>query len=227
MTTEESFLYVRLNSYKRLLNRTHQFIKESLGKVVNPYVACSFGKDSNVMLHLVLCHKPNIPIVFLSYPETDLIDNYPEVISAWGNLNLYRLCVNADILDEVNEKDILPAWAKKNGYDSAFVGLRRQESVARRITIAKYGPFAKFLNEQTRICPLADWTTKDIAAYTVVNQLPVLNTYQYEGFQERTVSGIAGEERGFRTMQLRRLKTYNINRYNALLITYPELANYV
>jgi 3'-phosphoadenosine 5'-phosphosulfate sulfotransferase (PAPS reductase)/FAD synthetase len=53
-----------------LFDATRAFIKEQLELLANPCVACSFGKDSMVMLHLILEHKPDIPVVYIEqFPD--------------------------------------------------------------------------------------------------------------------------------------------------------------
>jgi len=227
ITEKEALLYAKMPAFKNLLIRTSEFIRTALVKVKNPYVACSFGKDSSVMLHLIRFENPNIQVVFVEYEETVLLDNYEDVIRQWGDINLYRLFVQSEIDDEVNEKDILPEWASKNGYDAAFVGIRSEESKGRRISIKKHGKIYTAKTGQTRICPLADWKIKDIAAYCYTYQLPLLESYVKSGISERTTTGITGEEYGFRKAQLLRLKQNNISKYNILLSTYPKLAIYV
>ena len=219
-------LWERNYNYRKLLRQTQYFIADALHKVSRPYIACSFGKDSSVMLHLIMQENPNISVAFVEYPETCLLDNYEEVIGSWKCKNLHRIFINADIEASVNEKDILPAWAIKNGFDAAFVGIRKEESKGRRITLRMLGKMYTAKNGQTRICPLSDWTLKDIAAYTYVNDIPLLNTYKQHGIMQRTTTGLADDIYGFREAQLLRLKQADITKYNLLLNQYQNLARY-
>lgn len=45
---QKGLLYAQMPEHKYLVNKTKKFIKWSLEQVNNPYVACSFGKDSAV-----------------------------------------------------------------------------------------------------------------------------------------------------------------------------------
>lgn len=226
MKEKEAFVYAKMPFYKRLLDKTLAFSGLAINNVENPFVSCSFGKDSAVMLDILLKFKPSIQVVFVEYPETNLIDNYDETIKKWGNINLKRIMVDCEIEDEINEGGILNDFAISNKFDSSFQGLRMAESNGRRISIKKHGKIAKFKNGLTRICPLADWSWKDIATYCVLNKLPTLSVYSKIGFEERTVSGVAGKEYGFREAQLARLRQYDIFRFNNLLRQYPQLAKY-
>jgi hypothetical protein len=48
-----------------LFRKTHDFIQEQLDSTTNPCVACSFGKDSTVVLDIVRHIQPRIPVVYV------------------------------------------------------------------------------------------------------------------------------------------------------------------
>lgn len=216
-------LYIRLKSFQYLLSKTNRFIAWSLTQVNNPYVACSFGKDSAVMLHLVLQHNPNVKVVFVRRIETDLIDNYAETIARWGNLNLEELSYKG-WLEHGEGRGIAFATQRLYEHDSFFVGLRKDESAGRRISLSTHGKF--YLNSagKYRICPMADWKTSDIAAYCLHNELPILNKYLVEGFQTRTTAAIPSK---FPQESLASLKQRDINAFNQLLKLLPDARFYI
>lgn len=222
MDQRTALLYAQLKQFKYLVSKTSGFIRWALERVENPYVACSFGKDSAVMLHLVLQQRPDIPVVFVRRIETDLIDNYQETIAKWGNINLQQLTVLGWIETGLKNRTVSTATSNLD-YDSYFVGLRKDESVARRITIKTAGMFYKMKEGKTRICPMADWSTNDIAAYCLSNYLPILSKYINEGFEARTTSGIP---RKFANESLQSLKNRDIESYNKLLKLLPDARYY-
>ena len=83
--------------------------------------------------------------------ETEFIDNYDEVINQWGPLNLQQVELNRNTInDRVKDRyDV-----SDTDYDSYFIGLRKDESVARRITLKKLGMFYKNKQGLVRISPL-------------------------------------------------------------------------
>ena len=218
MDERTGLMYAKLHQFKVLKNRTAGFIKWALTKVDNPYVACSFGKDSAVMLHLVLQEMPQVPVIFVRRIETDLVDNYAEVISDWGEINLRQLTV-AGWLETGSTKRTVSTATSGLEYDSYFVGLRKEESAARRITLSKTGKFYKMKEGKYRICPMAEWTTNDIAAYCIANKIPTLSKYKNEGFEARTTSGIP---RKFAFESMQSLKNRDIESYNKLLKILPD-----
>lgn len=227
MDKKSALLYAQLKPYKALVNKTSGFIKWALKQVENPYVACSFGKDSSVMLHLILNHAPNIPVRFASHPETSLLDNYQGVIELWVDrygINYQEIfCHGGLIKVRHHQRNMLDALHEN--WDSFFVGIRKQESVGRRISLKKYGMFHKLKSTgRVKISPLADWTEKEISAYTISNNLPVLEKYKKEGFSARTTSGIP---RTNIEESLMSLKSRDIESFNKLCKLYPDAGEYV
>lgn len=212
-------LYAQMPEYKFLVNKTISFIRWALTKVNNPYLACSFGKDSSVMLHMVFNQYPNIIVKFLGKTETDLIDDYKGIIEWWRQRNV--------LVERITYKGWLEGGTRKgiannmqaDEHDGFFVGIRKEESVGRRITLKKDGKLFKMKDGKTRIAPLADWTTKDIAAYMVANNLPVLGAYKREGFEARTTSNIPSK---YPHEAIARLKDADITSYNQLLKIFPD-----
>lgn len=225
---KEAKIYATMPQHRALVNKTRGFIRWALARVNNPYLACSFGKDSAAMLHMVMLENQNIPVIYVEYEESEMIDNYEDVISRWNLQNLKRIFVHCNSIDtDVNEKDIIPNYAISSGFDSGFVGIRSSESNGRRITLKKNGMFYDSKNEIIRICPLKDWSNWDSAAYCVSNNLPTLSTYLKYGFDSRTVNGLSNSDYSFRENQLRALKNRDITQFNILLSRYPILSKYV
>lgn len=229
MDRKAALLYAQLNQFKNLVKWTHEFIEYSLRKVKSPYLACSFGKDSIVMLHLVLKHCPEIPVLWVTFKETRMINNYDEVVQWWlsnYNLNLTELSVKVDVNSEYDDKQAMFRHAKRNGYDSGFVGIRKEESKWRKYAIDRYGKLHKQVSGLTRIAPLSVWKFEDIAAYIISNDLKCLESYEQEGFRSRTATGIPNDEWDFRSALIGRIKRSSISKYNELIAMSPELKKY-
>ena len=219
-------LWARNGGYKRRLEKTKEHIKQCLKTCPNNYVSCSFGKDSTVLLHLVLQEKKDVQARFISWPETKYIDNYDEVIKEWESLgvDILELKLTRETLDE----KVKDRWLKlaKNASGS-FVGLRASESKGRRITLRANGTIYKNKKGFYRLCPLAWWQDMDIAAYVVENSLPTLNTYKKKGFGSRTSSRIPRSDFFIREEYLNNLKINNPTAFFAIKNIYPEVDNYV
>lgn len=207
--------------YKFLVRKTSSFISWALKQVQNPYVACSFGKDSAVMLHLIRQINPDIQVRFIRWKnETEHIDNYDEVISKWGKLNLEQIELSRETLSDKRAERY-----QTSGYDSYFIGLRQQESTGRRITLKKDGKFYKTMAGIIRIAPLSIWKDEDIAAYVFSHDLPILNSYLSDGITTRTASRIPRSDYGIRESFVVKLKHRDLQAYQKLVMLFPELRN--
>jgi phosphoadenosine phosphosulfate reductase len=197
---EYFLLYSHLNKFVNKLMRTEKFIQNMLKKY-NPYVAFSGGKDSWVVLHIILKYRPDIPIMFANsgneYPDTLNFINY---VTDKYNLNLYEIEVSESMTDIYNKvgayqfKSTDETWAnlepkrvliyepademKKMGYDSVIMGLRSDESKGRAYNTKKNGAeyFCKY-DDIIHLNPMAYWNIDDIWAYIVQCGIPYNKIY--------------------------------------------------
>ena len=147
------------------LKYTEKLIQKSLEEYKNPCVACSFGKDSTLVLYLVRKYKPDIPVVFnntgVEYPETLQFRDF--LVKEW-DLNFYETKPIKTFWQCVKEYG-LPGlkWArgsqgkkeprccyylkerpayllyKKEGIDATYTGLSYDESYGRKWLFIWYG----------------------------------------------------------------------------------------
>lgn len=218
MEKQIALLYARTGEFKYLTTKTERFIGWALRQVEKPYVACSFGKDSAVMLHMILKQRPDIKVRFIRWKnETELIDNFDEIIGQWGIMNLDQIEFSRE-----NLSDKRTDRYDTDEYDSYFIGLRESESTARRITLKANGRFYKNKAGLVRISPLSQWKDNHIAAYVFSNELPILNSYLKHGIKSRTASRIPRADYGIRNAFLLNLKQRDANAYNKLLTIFPD-----
>lgn len=225
---ENSFQSFELNSklkrYKSLVQKTKKFIANSLRQVEKPYLACSFGKDSSVMLHLVLQYDSAISVRFATHPETNFLDSYADVVPWWTDnykINLQDIYCEGGLLkvkhdqrNKLNEGD----------WDSFFVGIRAEESFGRKISLRKHGQFHRLKAGRIKICPMAWWKEIDIGTYLYRNNIPVLDKYKHYGIGARTTSGIA---RTHIAENLQSVRDMDSARFNQLCELYPDARFYV
>lgn len=224
MRLREAELIVKTNEYQYRVRKTHEFIQQALERAPSPYVACSFGKDSSVMLHLTLVHSPDIPVRFATHPETNLLDDYERVVGWWvenHKINLEEVfCDGGFVKVKHHQRDRL----SEGEYLSFFVGIRAEESKGRRISLKVHGQYHLLKNGKTKISPMAWWKEKEIAAYMLVNDLPMLDKYSFEGVSARTTSGIA---RTHLRETLTSLRSRDITRFNQLIKLFPDAAEFI
>jgi phosphoadenosine phosphosulfate reductase len=156
----------QFKSYEEKLEVAHDAIREALKQSKRPCVAFSGGKNSLVVLHLVLQRKPDVKVVFnntgVEYPET--VKFVRQIAKEW-NLNFHEIKPKISFWKIVKKygfpkpsryrKDKEPMCCRllktqptaefyiKQHIDCYFTGISAFESRARLVRIAKYGLVTK------------------------------------------------------------------------------------
>jgi len=174
--TEKMFMiHTQLEEYHKHLLEAEQIIQEVLLKSKKPYVAFSGGKDSTVLLHLVLQQAPDITVFHFIWPENIM----PKVIEREVMVNLRKIGAKNIICRTERENTRGSGFfasiseLSKQGYDVSFIGLRKEESCRRKMRI-KNNSFYTSIRE---IYPIQDWTWKDVWGYIIQHHLPYPSVY--------------------------------------------------
>lgn len=221
---KEAKLHARLPIFSRRVNEAQSIVEQTLEMCRAPFVACSFGKDSAALLHLVMQARPEIEARFIRWPETHLLDDYDHVIAAWREMGarITILDLTRATLDE-RTPGRWDALRDVAAMDGQFVGLRADESKARSITLGVHGKLYRTAAGYWRSCPLASWSTADVAAYIVKHDVPTLRTYVKHGFESRTSSRIPRAAHSIREQALQRLREDDPAAYQMLRVMFPEM----
>jgi 3'-phosphoadenosine 5'-phosphosulfate sulfotransferase (PAPS reductase)/FAD synthetase len=188
MTAEwrETFrLWSRTEQHTRALHEARAIIERALESVQKPYIAYSGGKDSTVMAHLVLQHAPDTMVLHWDYGRAFIPETiHHEIVHNARRLGARNLRIETsplyaklgrhaqNVLGRHMIGKLLPQLAAE-GYDLAFVGLRKQESPKRARRLRTDKP----LSVIPECHPLADWDWRDVWAYIVAHKLPYLSLY--------------------------------------------------
>ncbi len=249
---EQDLLYSKLPVFKRRVVRAQEIIKQGLEKSSNPYVSFSGGKDSEVVLHLVLQQRPDIKVIYINqgaeYPETrEFIDRIKE---EWG-INLLET-EGPNVLDVMEEYGAHGAKATKEykpgeigwqvfyeplfkkldelGLDAVFMGLRKEENLHRLYSLTRRGEVAWCKYDETwHINPIANWKVEDVWAYITSNDLPYNSIYYKNRFRPRNdirVSPFAGDTYATYGKFLE-LKYYHPDIFTELVKRFPNIKAYV
>ncbi|UCC39693.1 MAG: phosphoadenosine phosphosulfate reductase family protein [Candidatus Aminicenantes bacterium] len=202
------------NSLDKKIKKAAALIKNSLKKHENPVVACSFGKDSMVVLHMVRQFESDIPVMFnntlVEYPDTyrfknlmskewnlNIIETKPSKTFWWivenygfplftrkGHKDASKNCCR--YLKEYPIAKIL----RKYKFDLYFTGLSRHESRLREFSAKRYGNYFYSKTQKHWKChPIQDWTEEDVWNYHNLYHIPHNGVYDKkspDGFILRT-----------------------------------------
>lgn len=234
--------HAMLPLYLRKIEVALRLIAVALEQSTNPYVAWSVGgKDSTVMLHLI-AKKTYDAIearVLVSGETRYIFPEFDEIIT-WWQRNFPQIIITLIEVDRVwdgensnfyNQRkagrgDILKLLPTSD-HDLVFLGLRDEESNRRRHANAQ-GLLRQYAHSRPKnlrdmyVCtPIARFSTRDIATYSIQNNLPVFNIYHELGFEQRTTLRLTGD--AVRRLAFQRLRITAPDKYNILLQRFPEL----
>jgi phosphoadenosine phosphosulfate reductase len=193
-------------TFRLKIKEAKTLVKRVLAENEKPVVACSFGKNSMVVLHMVRLFNPDIHVLFndtlMEFPDTykfkklisgkwklKLIETKPTKTFWWvvenygfplfsrkGHKDSSKNCCR--YLKEYPIEKIL----RKYKFDLYFTGLSRHESRLREFSAKKYGNyFYSKRNKHWKCHPIQDWTSDDVWEYHKIYKLP------HNSFYDRTV----------------------------------------
>lgn len=182
---------------------SEQVILNALKSHKYPYVACSWGKDSIVMLHLIRKFCKDITVVFnntmVEYPETYKYRD--RMLQEWKIKNYYETKPIKDFwrcvkeygypkLRSSNQGNTTPQCckylkdypakklSKEKGFDCAFIGILGEESMQRRLLFIKHG-YHYFVKKENihKVQPIIIWKDEDIYEYVRIKRIPMNQIY--------------------------------------------------
>jgi 3'-phosphoadenosine 5'-phosphosulfate sulfotransferase (PAPS reductase)/FAD synthetase len=185
-TWRETFqLWSRTEQHTRALHEARAIIERALESAQKPYIAYSGGKDSTVMAHLVLQYAPDTMVLHWDYGRAFVPEPIQrEILRNARLIGVRNLRIETsplyaklgrraqNVLGRHLIGRLLPQLAQE-GYDLAFVGLRKQESPKRKRRIRAGKP----LSTIPECYPLQNWDWRDVWAYIVTHKLPYLSLY--------------------------------------------------
>ena len=173
---------MRIKTLLSKIKESTEIIQEAVDKYPKIIVACSFGKDSMVVLHLTRRINPLLPVftIMTQYkPQETFV--YKDMLSQLWGLNIKEYSSLERVPLSLSETDpdeccrilkVEPTKRALEGYDAWITGLRRTEGRTR----TDYMPVEE--SEQiVKINPILDWEEVDIWKYMAINSIPVHSWY--------------------------------------------------
>lgn len=194
--TRKSFMmWSKTAEYKNKVREANNIIRDCYRQFKHPYLAYSGGKDSIAMLHLVLQVDPDISVWLWDHGPYLMPRKYQRFIEESARLQGVK-DENLFIRTSLQLNSPYARWdymrwyhtffktiselAEKEDWDSVFLGIRREESGARKVRARK--PFNYTIDPKIPQCyPLHEWTWRDVWACIISNNLPYLEHYDKYG----------------------------------------------
>lgn len=201
---EKYLLAARFPAFKRKIESSILTIQKALTCPGKWMISYSSGKDSTVLLDLLIragwqgigfhciCSEYEDPPENQTQTEkarqmygTDIRN-----IHCYGEYDAWREAGHffCDPITDIEKKTAHKAntefkkasanFMLENSISNIFMGLTKEESKARRISLSMRGNlYYSKMRKGWTCCPLANWTATDIWAYIVANNLPYLSVY--------------------------------------------------
>ena len=163
-------------------------IAEAVAAARAPCITSSFQAECVVLTHLLLEHRPDLPVLFLDtfHHFAQTLAYRDEITKTW-NLNLINLRAaepkvglwQAESTDACCARHkVQPLFSALENYDTWFTALRRDQSPS-RANLKTIEPFKLPGGCMIqRVSPLAAWTAKDVWAYAKRHGIPLLPLYE-------------------------------------------------
>jgi sulfate adenylyltransferase subunit 2 len=167
-----------------LLEKANECIDRIRGQTDTAMLFCSFGKDSLVLLDLLYPKFNRVICVFMYFVKgLEHIEKYigwaeskyPGIIvdriPHWTLTYILRsgmFCIMNPKVKLLRLRDVDKAMRLKYGTNYAFYGMKKADSMNRRIMLNRYAG----CENAGKVYPLADWSQKDVIAYMRQHKLP-------------------------------------------------------
>lgn len=167
-------------------------------RAANMVVSWSTGKDSTAMTHLIRAIYPETPIMCqfddCDWPtKREYADRVAAALgwnvhcvepqfSVWermrsGTIGEEEFCALSHSLTQDAFLQPLATQQQALGCDGVFMGLRGDESKSRKIHLRSRGELYQVASGEWRCCPIARWTSEDVFAYLVSNDIEINPCY--------------------------------------------------
>lgn len=244
-------LIQRMPAFNRRLDFARRIIKDALDGSAKPYLSWSTGKDSTAMLALVAEQCPGVRIMRydsgyelpenneyakyvmdllgISQAQVDIVRPPCDPFDAKIEAGYFDLAAVAKVNERVMMKPIT-AWAAEGKYDLAFIGLRKEESRARRMMTKTQGQLHYCKKNKIMQCyPMANFRAEEIFGvlnYYGIEPHPVYKKTKFQPREWVRVNWLivsAGAERG----TLAWLQYYYPDIFAKLSDKLPEMRGYI
>lgn len=238
---------------QRKIDQAHGIIAQGLAAMQQPYCACSWGKDSGMVVYLLSQVAPDVPVVWLrdDDPIPDTLRFRDRCLREWQVRNYVEVpkVPLATIIEEFHrigltdidrtkndqaklvtliKKHPLGEWAEGQGFDGLFWGLRADESRARRMLFRTKSPLYRLQSGEWRCAPIAFWTGTELWHIIDFLGLPYNALYDKTMFEPREMIRNGGwlSTDGAWHGRVVWLKHYYPDLYQRLAAEFPEVTSY-
>lgn len=198
-------LHARTRTYASRVRKARERVRETFAKHERVCVAFSGGKDSRVMLELIdqearalrrdfeiMSHKDDCDYPGeLEYVRRESARYGRELtvltpafsVAEWMAANARGVDDFHSRASDLSDRAFYSLVTEYNArFDAVFLGLRADESHARRMNRRMRGTLYTKANGETISTPIADWRGNDVFAFALENEIELLPIYKCLAF---------------------------------------------
>lgn len=191
-----------MNFLKRKINNFYKVIDKAMNKYKKHYISCSWGKDSILVVHLIISKYPDTKVVFMNsgyalsdiykfrnyylkeygiknYIELKCPHDYAKLNIQYGLPSIDRSISDHEKVKNIIKKDVIEEWAVENNFDCCFWGIRADETAGRKKLLRRHGLLYKVSNI-AKCSPIGWWSNEDVWNIIDYYGLPYSEIYNKE-----------------------------------------------
>lgn len=237
---------------RRKIAKVDELINECFNNY-KPYISCSWGKDSSLVLFLAHRLFPEIPVIYMNsgyamsdtykfrdwylenigikeYYEIPCPEDYIELNLKYGLPSIDRTESDHKKVIEIIKKDVLDEFAKSKGFNCCIWGIRAEETAGRRALLRKRGLIYD-AGGMVKCSPIGWW--KGAEVWTAIEALnipynPIYDKIMPPYFTRESIknSGWLTTDKANRG-RVMWMKKFYPEEYNKLQKLFPEVRHYV
>jgi len=184
-------------SFNRRVEKSREIISDFLRRGLTTRVMWSGGKDSTAMLHLAYTLDEDIVATSekddMDFPgEKGYVKHVAEKYQVSLDIlepegSLWEGLGDVDVTEDLHSRgttfsdehfySLLEAYHERQGVEGIMLGLRKHESGGRYANRLSRGHTYQKEDGMWVCCPIVDWTAKDVFAYLISRDVPILEVY--------------------------------------------------
>jgi len=197
-------LHAQSREFARKVDEARRVIERALS-TARFVISWSTGKDSTAMAHLIRSVNGDVPIM-IQFDDCDWPEKRPYAdrvcaqlgwtvhsvepdFSVWEaacgeRIGFDNICAQSHQITRDGFLKPLNTKMRELGGEGVFLGLRIEESRARKLNLASRGPLYRLKDGTWRSCPLWRWTARDVFAYLVSQGIEINPCYLHNRFKK-------------------------------------------
>lgn len=236
------------------LIKAYELLEECYSRYSAPYISCSWGKDSSLVMYIVTQKFPETPVVYMNsgyamsdtykfrdwylknigiqnYFEVPCPADYVELCLKYGLPSIDRTNSDQEKVKKIIKKDVLDEFAKEKGWDCCIWGIRAEETAGRKALLRQRGLIYDTEHGIAKCAPIGWWKGREV--WEAIDSLKIPYNPIYDKEMPPMFTRASIKNSGWLTTdkanqgRLVWLKKFYPDEYAKLVKIFPQVKGYV